>query len=250
MKVLVVDDNAVNRLVASAALRRLGFVEVFEAAHGLAALSCAASRPLDLILLDVDMPVLDGPATLERLRSSAATAGIPVIFFTAGDTERVRRLGAEATLAKPMDPPLLAQAVVDVAVAAWRSRPLAPEHVRQYAGRERVLVADDNEYWRDLLECTLSAVFDVRTAGDGRAALDIAAEWLPAAVVLDVSMPLLAGHDVAQQVRRAAGARRPTILGFSAQEPTAAERGAFDEFVLKPARSHELVRRLLHTLRS
>lgn len=257
MRVLVVDDNAVNRLIASCALRRLGFVEVLEAADGMAAITCAASQHLDLVLLDVHMPGLDGAATFERLRADEETAGIPVVFFTAGDTGRLRRLGAEGTISKPAEPQLLAQAVVDVAVGAWRSRRRAapapaptPTPVTGSAStRSRVLVADDNEYWRDLFECTLATMFDVRTVHDGRAAVRVAEEWLPDAVLLDVAMPELAGNEAADRLRRVVPGAPPKILGFSADDPTPEQRAAFDDFVLKPVRSHELVRRLVKVLR-
>lgn len=250
MKVLVVDDNALNRLIASSELRKLGFVEVSEAASGLAALARAASDRPDLVLLDVDMPGLDGPGTLERLRADPVTANIPVVFFTAGDTGRVRGLGAEAVVSKPAAPGCLAQVVVEVTVQAHRAVRRAAEGPSVGPSKKRVLVADDNEYWRDLFESTLARTFEVRTVADGRAAVRAMEDWLPDALLLDVSMPEMSGPAVASVVRRLTRTRpaTPRIIGFSADEPSESQRATFDEFVLKPIRSHELVRRLVKLL--
>jgi two-component system, OmpR family, response regulator len=72
------------------------------------ALPLAVREQPDLILLDVMMPELDGPSTFERLRESAATRHIPVIFMTAKaqthELEKLRALGAAGVISKPFDP--------------------------------------------------------------------------------------------------------------------------------------------------
>jgi CheY-like chemotaxis protein len=77
-------------------------------------IEAAAWQP-DIILLDVMMPVLDGPATLAQLRANPETAAIPVVFMTARaqsrETERFRALGAVGVIAKPFDPMTLAESV-------------------------------------------------------------------------------------------------------------------------------------------
>ena len=69
----------------------------------------------DVILLDVMMPVMDGPATLSRLRANPMTADIPVIFMTARaqarELDRFRSIGAVGVIAKPFDPMTLAASV-------------------------------------------------------------------------------------------------------------------------------------------
>ncbi len=82
---------------------------------GKEALAVAADWQPDLILLDVMMPVMDGPATLVRLREDARTASIPVIFMTARaqarEVDRFRSLGAVGVIPKPFDPMTLAASV-------------------------------------------------------------------------------------------------------------------------------------------
>jgi DNA-binding response OmpR family regulator/DNA-binding CsgD family transcriptional regulator len=106
--VLLVDDTPANLGVVLDLLGASG-LRVLLAESGARALELAASQPVDLILLDVMMPGLDGFATLARLRAQPATAEIPVLFLTAVDspTEKVRALenGAVDFISKPLHPP-------------------------------------------------------------------------------------------------------------------------------------------------
>jgi len=106
-KVLIVDDDADIRFIAELAARRIGNWDVTCAASGQEALKKARCECPDLILLDVMMPVLDGPGTMEKLQQEPATASIPVIFLTAKvqqhEIDRYLQLGARGVIRKPFD---------------------------------------------------------------------------------------------------------------------------------------------------
>ena len=106
-KILIVDDDDDIRTVSELAVRRIGKWEVVLAASGEEALERAAEEQPDVILLDVMMPGMDGLATLEELRRSPDTAGIPVIFLTARaqshDLEKYLALGADGVIVKPFE---------------------------------------------------------------------------------------------------------------------------------------------------
>jgi adenylate cyclase len=108
--ILVVDDNEDNRDMLARRLRRQGH-EVLTAPGGSAALDTLAKTPVDLVLLDVMMPDLDGYAVLQRLKSDPARRDIPVLMISALDdmdsVVRCIQLGAEDYLSKPFDPVLL-----------------------------------------------------------------------------------------------------------------------------------------------
>jgi class 3 adenylate cyclase/AmiR/NasT family two-component response regulator len=108
--ILVVDDNPANRDVLGRRLRRLGYA-VLEAEDGLEALARLASGGIDLVLLDVMMPRLDGYGVLERRRTDPASRDIPVIMISALDqldsVVRCIELGAEDYLSTPFEPVLL-----------------------------------------------------------------------------------------------------------------------------------------------
>jgi adenylate cyclase len=108
--ILVVDDNEENRDLLARRLTRQGY-EVLTATGGRAALDTLAARALDLVLLDVMMPDLDGYAVLQRLKADPALRDIPVLMISALDemdsVVRCVQLGAEDYLGKPFDPVLL-----------------------------------------------------------------------------------------------------------------------------------------------
>lgn len=108
-RLLLVDDDDSIRQIAQISLQRVGAWTVVAAPSGQAALEAAeADGPFDLVVLDVMMPGLDGPTTMERLRAGPLAAEVPVVFLTAKlqpiDRERLRRLGAAGAIAKPFDP--------------------------------------------------------------------------------------------------------------------------------------------------
>ena len=115
MKVLIIDDEDDIRSVAALSLNILGGVEVVEADTGKDGISKAASEQPDVILLDMMMPGMDGPATLLALRENPDTNKIPVIFLTAramtNEVERLKQMGAKGILTKPFDPTALATQV-------------------------------------------------------------------------------------------------------------------------------------------
>ena len=106
-KIMIVDDDEDICTVAALAARRVGGWDVVVAASGQEALAKARSERPDVILLDVMMPVLDGPATLVKLREEPSTIAIPVIFLTAKvqrlEVEHYLALGAIGVIRKPFD---------------------------------------------------------------------------------------------------------------------------------------------------
>lgn len=116
--VLIIDDEDDIRAVARMSLEMTAGWTVYTADGGGAGVALATSRNPDAILLDVMMPDLDGPATLERLRANPVTRSIPVVFLTAkvqaADHRRFATLPVSGVLTKPFDPMLLADQVAEM----------------------------------------------------------------------------------------------------------------------------------------
>lgn len=117
-EILYVDDEPDIREIVQMALGLVPTLSVNTADSGTRALqSMQASKP-DLVLLDVMMPNMDGPTTLQQMRSQPELQSIPVIFMTAKampqEVARFRALGAAAVIAKPFDPMLLAEHVLSI----------------------------------------------------------------------------------------------------------------------------------------
>ncbi|MEA2904099.1 MAG: hypothetical protein QOI12_1486 [Alphaproteobacteria bacterium] len=115
LRVLHVDDEPDIREVVEMSLGLDPEFAIKSCASGAAALAASNDWPPDLILLDVMMPMMDGPTTLKRLRERPATANTPVVFMTARaqarEIEMFVSLGALGVIPKPFDPMTLAGSV-------------------------------------------------------------------------------------------------------------------------------------------
>jgi class 3 adenylate cyclase len=143
-RLLVADDNKVNRLLLARGLERLGHT-VTMAEDGVAALALLRSAPFDLLLLDIEMPGMDGFEVLEQLAADASLADIPVVVTSAvegvASVVRCIELGADDYLAKPVNPVLL-KARVESSLEKKRLRDQQRDLVRRFA---TTAVADDLE---------------------------------------------------------------------------------------------------------
>jgi two-component system, cell cycle response regulator DivK len=105
-KILLVEDNEMNRDMLSRRLIRRGY-EVVLATNGQEGLALARSGCPDLILMDLSLPTLDGWETTRRIKSSASTAAIPIIALTAhamaGDKEQALAAGCDDYDTKPIE---------------------------------------------------------------------------------------------------------------------------------------------------
>ncbi|MDB4908225.1 MAG: response regulator receiver [Gemmatimonadetes bacterium] len=103
--VLVVEDNAANMTLATFLLQSAGHV-VLSATDAEAGLTIARSDHPDLILMDIQLPGMDGLTATGLLKADPETRGIPVIALTAlamkGDEERIRAAGCDGYIAKPL----------------------------------------------------------------------------------------------------------------------------------------------------
>jgi two-component system, cell cycle response regulator DivK len=104
--ILIVDDDPRNVRLVSALLRVSGY-ETIEAANGQEAVDKAREHHPDLILMDIQMPVMDGLEATRQLKSDQKTKDIPVIALTSfamsGDRERILAGGCDDCLTKPLD---------------------------------------------------------------------------------------------------------------------------------------------------
>jgi CheY-like chemotaxis protein len=117
-RILVVDDSKLVHELARVALEAHDDWEVRCTASGAEAVALATAEPPDAILLDVEMPELDGPATVAALRAEPIAAHTPVVFLTAHDDPdelaRLRALGVAGVLPKPFDVTTLGGQLADL----------------------------------------------------------------------------------------------------------------------------------------
>jgi CheY-like chemotaxis protein len=109
-KILLVEDNEMNRDMLSRRLRRKGYV-VAMAMDGQSALEMSQTETPDLILMDIGLPILDGWEATQRLKAKSATRHIPIIVLTAhampSDRDRALEAGCDDYETKPIELPRL-----------------------------------------------------------------------------------------------------------------------------------------------
>ena len=122
-RVLIVEDNTQNMYMMTYLLEHAGF-EVTQAYDGSAGIDAASATTPALILLDIQLPVMDGHAVARALRASPPLAGVPIVAVTShamvGDREKILAAGCTHYIEKPIDPDTFVAEVV-------RFLPVEPE---------------------------------------------------------------------------------------------------------------------------
>jgi CheY-like chemotaxis protein len=122
-KILLVEDNEMNRDMLSRRLTRKGH-EVFIAVDGAEGVSMAMAKLPDLILMDMNLPVLDGWQATQQIKAAAETSTIPVIALTAhamtGDREKCMKAGCDDYDTKPVEFPRLLSKIETLLKEAMR----------------------------------------------------------------------------------------------------------------------------------
>jgi two-component system, sensor histidine kinase and response regulator len=144
LRILVVEDNQVNQLLATVLLGKAGH-RIDVAGNGLEALDAVSARPYDIVLMDVQMPEMDGIEATRRIRAMAAPVGrIPIIAMTAnamkGDRERLLAGGMNDYVSKPID-----KAQLFLAIAACMGLAPAPDAAEPPPADDASMAADDGE---------------------------------------------------------------------------------------------------------
>lgn len=114
--ILIADDSGTARMIVRKCfeIAGLGDSNFFEAKNGGEVLTILESEKIDLLVTDLNMPVLDGKALLSRVKSNPALVGIPVIVITSGSNpaseKELKKIGAAVVLGKPLSPAAVARA--------------------------------------------------------------------------------------------------------------------------------------------
>jgi two-component system cell cycle response regulator len=207
-RVLVVEDNAVNRELMDSLLGAFGY-EPLLAADGLTGLAMAREHRPSLVICDIRMPHLDGYGFARAVRADPALAGLRLLAVTAsamsGEREHILAAGFDAYLAKPIDPVAFVETLQGL-MPAPRPVPTpaaaTPSPDRPSGERGMVLVLDDTHsnlvIVRDLLE---PHGYEVLTASQADEAWALALARTPRLIVSDVGMQHGSGFDFIRRVK-------------------------------------------------
>lgn len=116
-RIVIADDSATARMFIKRCLDIIGLgdAEIVEAEHGKEALAAAKAEPTDLLLTDLNMPVMDGETLLKWVKASPKLMDMPVVIITSAGNpakeQELLELGAERVINKPVAPPQLMEAL-------------------------------------------------------------------------------------------------------------------------------------------
>ncbi|MCY0876026.1 MAG: response regulator [Firmicutes bacterium] len=212
-RLLVIDDNRTNRFVIGEMLVSCGAV-VKEAASGYEALRLIETARksgygFDAVLLDAQMPDLDGYQTALRLRDDAGVSMSRVILLTSdhrpGDAERARDAGIVSYLVKPVKKYAVVQAVHNALINGGPIREQDP-HGKLASSEpqaKRILLAEDSEDNRFLIQQYLKEEpYFILLASDGREAVEIYSRECVDLILMDIQMPEVDGYTATRQIRQ------------------------------------------------
>jgi two-component system, sensor histidine kinase and response regulator len=260
IRALIVDDNRTNRRILHEMVARWQMVPQ-TADSGPAALAkleaaSASGQPFRLILLDEQMPEMDGLEVIGRIRTSSLLRGATILMLTSADQStsaaRCRELGVDTYLIKPIKPSELL-AMIHRALAATRTQTIAraPAQKRSAGRSLSILVAEDNAVNQRVAAAMLKSLGHQTTfAGDGIEVVNRWSETRFDLILMDVQMPSIDGFEAARRIRRrelAADTRTPIIAmtarAMNGDRELCIEAG-MDDYVSKPVTLEALERAL------
>ncbi len=205
--VLFVDDDPTLRRTITQYLQKSGF-NVTPAGSGEEAFELLKQQTPDLVLLDIMMPGMDGWATLTQIRDMPALNGVPVVLHSAiADPDKAYALGATGIIQKPSELHV---------IAAELKKHLSPEAVEC-----DVLLVEDDPPTRDMMRRILEREkWRVRAAANGQLALHVLGQTVPAAVVLDLKMPIMNGFQFIDRVQAHATWKSIPVFVFTSMDIT------------------------------
>jgi two-component system, CAI-1 autoinducer sensor kinase/phosphatase CqsS len=252
-RLLIVDDDAAQRTTTRHKLQPLGAI-VDQAADGQRALEALAIQRYDLVLLDLNMPVVDGYAVAEQIRQGRAPLNrdVRIVAHTSEPAHlamvKTQKAGMDGFVAKPCAQLPLVRALQDAL-----ERPAGPGATQPLLAGRRVLLADDSSHSRKAVAAYLKhAGAAVTEAAHGGAVLEHlhgAQQW--DAIVMDINMPGMDGLQAAKAIR-ASGASwdRIPIVALTAYSDDgsvqAARKAGMNDFLVKPVEADILFEKLRH----
>jgi DNA-binding response OmpR family regulator len=252
--ILIVDNDVTFREALRQALEEAGHT-VLVVGSGEEGLRAAAAERPGAIVVDNDLPGLDGATMIRRLRLDTALRGVPCLLLT-GPNERNADLcaldaGADAFVRKEEDLELILARLAAVLRSAATG---IPDKVGSLLGPKRILVVDDSPtYLAEVAAILRDEDYDVVPARSGEEALELLAVRTMDCILLDLIMPGLSGRETCQRIKAAPMVRDVPLIMLTALEDRAAMLDALaagaDDYIQKSSEFEVLQARVRAQLR-
>jgi CheY-like chemotaxis protein len=270
VKILVAEDNVVNQKLMVRLLERLGY-QCDVANNGAEAVEAMSRSPYSVVLMDCQMPVMDGFEATKQIRVQGQAIGkhTPIIAVTAhnmeGDRERCLLAGMDDYVTKPVNAgsikgalekwlpkakvqaPVEVPVIVEVQAPPRPAAPVVPISITPGQG-PRILLAEDNLVNQKLAARILNKIgYEVDIVSSGRAAVETLARTPYPLVLMDCQMPEMDGFEATARIREqnAKTGTRTTIVALTAHaikgDRERCLAAGMDDYLTKPIERKELV---------
>ncbi|WP_458774001.1 response regulator [Desulforhopalus sp. 52FAK] len=268
LKVLIIDDNSTNREILLHQAARWA-MSCDTAENGMMGVSLAKEslghKPYDLILLDQDMPGMDGMEVAQSLRSIAEFTNVPIVMLTSvggyGDIEKSRDIGIDLYLTKPVRQRDLFAAIDSIIHGRGENTHVEQLSIegettkRQPHFGLRVLVVEDNDTNQIVATQMLRKLgCDVDVAENGAQAVSVFEQSKYDLILMDCQMPVMDGYEATKRIRQieleADNQIRTVIIALTANallgdKKSCVEVG-MDDYISKPFLLHQMATTLGH----
>ena len=253
VRVLVVDDNATNRRVFCRMLEGFG-CQVSAVASGMDVMPALfrgllIHSPYSLVLVDMQMPVMDGEETLRAIRREPLTQDVKVVVLTSmgrrNELGRVTELGCSGYLLKPIKQSQLRE-TLETTLGGKHRQPAGSKHHGARHGqfdlkrKLHILLVEDNEINQKMTRALLTRQgYSVDLAGNGIEAVEAAKKGDYDLIFMDVQMPEMDGFEAAQSIRALEGEQSHTPIVAMTAHALHGDRqrcidAGMDDYISKP----------------
>ncbi|MGH9869725.1 MAG: response regulator [Candidatus Polarisedimenticolia bacterium] len=278
-RILIVDDNIVDSDLMTRLLPESKY-QVLHASSGHEGIATATREKPDLIMLDLNMPEMDGFQVLDALKKHPETSSIPVVIYTAKDLTlseqaKLKNHAERVFLKNPLEPARMLSEIGSILKtlpqvepkASSEGKTLLPSDVPQttvpmgpFVPAQNpstgviLLVEDDaaNQYTLQLM--LASEGYEVQVADNGREALDKIEKLQPDIVLMDMMMPVMGGHEATRAIKANPAVQDiPVIALTAAAMPGDREKAlaaGCDDYITKPVERAFLLERVEHWIQS